>query len=262
MRRGSYIGLLVLGSLMVGLWGWMAADASSPTVIAPTAAAPAPDHPVRVDAALYRQFWLWAAVKPQPVLHQAQRLYLLQGHISQQGDGVRLQPQGLPPSPLKVPELWLSYRVATLDWQPGVVRDLLRQRAAWQAKGNRVIGIQIDFDAATPQLAGYADFLRGLRRQLPAGCQLGITGLLDWGANGDVATLNALAGVVDELVVQTYRGRTTVEHYEQYLPALKRLTLPFKLGLVQDGVWNPEWQRQFAAQPNYRGEVVFLLNRG
>ena len=194
------------------------------------------------------------------MLRQAQRLYLLQGHISQQGEAVRLQPQGLPPSPLKVPELWLSYRVATLEWQPGVVRDLLRQRAAWQAKGNRVIGIQIDFDAATPKLAAYAEFLRQLRRQLPADCQLGITGLLDWGANGDVTTLNGLSGVVDELVVQTYRGRTSVADYAQYLPALKRLTLPFKLGLVQDGVWNPEWQRQFAAQPNYRGEVVFLLN--
>ena len=237
------------------LWGWMAADASSPSAVAP-----ATEKPIRVDAASYRQFWLWGAVKPQPVLRQAQRLYLLQGHISQQGDAVRLQPQGLPPSPLKVPELWLSYRVATLEWQPGVVRDLLRQRAAWQAKGNRVGGIQIDFDAATPKLAAYADFLRQLRRQLPAGCQLGITGLLDWGANGDVATLNGLAGVVDELVVQTYRGRTTVDHYEQYLPALQRLTLPFKLGLVQDGVWDLDWQREFSRQPNYRGEVVFLLN--
>ena len=238
------------------LWVWMAADASSPTAVAP-----ATEKSIRVDAASYRQFWLWGAVKPQPVLRQAQRLYLLQGHISQQGEAVRLQPQGLPPSPLKVPELWLSYRVATLEWQPGVVRDLLRQRAAWQAKGNRVIGIQIDFDAATPKLASYADFLRGLRQQLPADCQLGITGLLDWGANGDVTTLNGLSGVVDELVVQTYRGRTTVDHYEQYLPALQRLTLPFKLGLVQDGEWQLRWQQTFAAQPNYRGEVVFLLNR-
>ena len=257
MSRWICGGLLVLGSLMVGFWGWMAADASSTAAVAAAA-----DHSVRVDAANYRQFWLWGAVKPQPVLRQAQRLYLLQGHISQQGEAVRLQPQGLPPSPLKVPELWLSYRVATLEWQPGVVRDLLRQRAAWQAKGNRVIGIQIDFDAATPKLAAYAEFLRQLRRQLPADCQLGITGLLDWGANGDVATLNALAGVVDELVVQTYRGRATVDHYAHYLPALQRLTLPFKLGLVQGGEWQPEWQRQFASQPNYRGEVVFLLNRG
>jgi Tfp pilus assembly protein PilN len=260
VSRGSSVGPLVLGSLMVGLWGWMAADASSSTVIAPTAVAPASDNPARVDAASYRQFWLWAGVTPQPVLHQAQRLYLLQGHISQHGDGVRLQPQGLPPSTLKVSELWLSYRVATLDWQPGVVRDLLRQRAAWQARGNRVIGIQIDFDAATPRLADYADFLRQLRQQLPADCQLGITGLLDWSANGDVATLNSLHGVVDELVVQTYRGRRTVNNYSHYLPALKRLTLPFKIGLVQNGEWQADWQRQFATQPNYRGEVVFLLN--
>ena len=247
----------MLSGLAMWLWVWMAADASSPTAVAP-----ATEKSIRVDAASYRQFWLWGAVKPQPVLRQAQRLYLLQGHISQQGEAVRLQPQGLPPSPLKVPELWLSYRVATLEWQPGVVRDLLRQRAAWQAKGNRVIGIQIDFDAATPKLASYADFLRGLRQQLPADCQLGITGLLDWGANGDVTTLNGLSGVVDELVVQTYRGRATVDHYAHYLPALRRLTLPFKLGLVQGGEWQPEWQRQFASQPNYRGEVVFLLNRG
>ncbi len=247
--------LLAVSGIAVGLWGWVSAGASSsPVASAPTRAVS------RVDAADYRQFWLWAGVAPQPVLHQAQRLYLLQGHISQQGDRVRLQPQGVPPSTLKVSELWLSYRVATLDWQPGVVRDLLRQRAAWQARGNRVIGVQIDFDAATPRLADYADFLRQLRRQLPADCQLGITGLLDWSANGDVATLNSLQGVVDELVVQTYRGRRTVNNYPHYLPALKRLTLPFKIGLVQNGEWQADWQRQFANQPNYRGEVVFLLN--
>ena len=171
------------------LWGWMGADASSPSAVAP-----ATEKPIRVDAVNYRQFWLWGAVKPQPVLHQAQRLYLLQGHISQQGDAVRLQPQGLPPSPLKVPELWLSYRVATLEWQPGVVRDLLRQRAAWQAKGNRVIGIQIDFDAATPKLAAYAVFLRQLRQQLPVDCQLGITGLLDWGPMAISPRLTAWLG--------------------------------------------------------------------
>ncbi len=255
MSRGSRVGLLVLGSLLVGLWGWMAVDAASTAAVPPATRAES-----RVEAENYRQFWLWGAVKPQPVLRQAQRLYLLQGHIGQQGEAVRLQPQGLPPSLLKVPELWLSYRVATLDWQPGVVRDLLRQRASWLAKGNRVIGIQIDFDAATPKLAAYAEFLRWLRRQLPADCQLGITGLLDWGANGDIATLNGLSGVVDELVVQTYRSRATVGNYALYLPALQHLTLPFKLGLVQDGAWQLDWQRQFARQPNYRGEVVFLLN--
>ena len=213
-----------------------------------------------VDAAHYRAFWLWGGVRPQPVLHQAELLYLLQGEVRARSRGVALEPQGLPPSRLKVPRLWLSYRVATLEWPQGVVRDLLRQRAAWQAHGNWVVGIQIDFDAATPRLADYARFLRQLRRQLPADCALSITGLLDWGANGDLATLNGLAGVVDELVVQTYRGRHTVTDYQHYLPALKRLTLPFKLGLVQHGQWQPHWQQAFRRQPNYRGEVVFLVN--
>ena len=67
-------------------------------------------------------------------------------------------------------------------------------------------------------------------------------------------------GVVDELVVQTYRGRNTVTDYQHYLPALKRLTLPFKLGLVQHGQWQPHWQQAFRRQPNYRGEVVVLVN--
>ena len=213
-----------------------------------------------VNAGDYHAFWLWGGVRPQPVLQQAQLLYLLQGEVqTRAGQGV-LVAQGLPPSRLKVPRLWLSYRVATLNWSPGVVRDLLRQRAAWQAYGNRVVGIQIDFDAATPKLAEYAAFLRQLRGQLPADCALSITGLLDWGANGDVVTLNGLRGVVDELVVQTYRGRQTVTDYQRYLPALQQLTLPFKLGLVQHGQWQPDWQRQFARQPNYQGEVVFLVN--
>ena len=34
-----------------------------------------------VEASQYRQFWLWAGVRPQPVLQQADRLYLHQGEI-------------------------------------------------------------------------------------------------------------------------------------------------------------------------------------
>ncbi|XLW40840.1 DUF3142 domain-containing protein [Pseudaeromonas sp. ZJS20] len=210
-----------------------------------------------VSAEHYQAFWLWAGVRPQPVLAQAQTLYLLQGEVRRDGGLVALGP---PVSSLKFPRLWLSYRVQTLAWSPGVMRDLLRQRAAWQAAGNPVIGLQIDFDAGTADLADYAAFLRHLRVELPDDCRLSVTGLLDWSANGEVAVLNGLAGTVDELVVQTYRGRQTVTGYQAYLPPLLRLTLPFKLGLVQGGEWEPAWQQRLAELPNYRGEVVFLLN--
>lgn len=210
-----------------------------------------------VLAEQYQAFWLWAGVRPQPALAQAQTLYLLQGEVRREGKLVALGP---PVSRLTFPQLWLSYRVQTLSWSDAVVRDLLRQRAAWLAAGNPVIGLQIDFDAGTANLAAYARFLRQLRASLPAECRLSVTGLLDWSANGEVAVLNDLTGVVDELVVQTYRGRQTVSRYQAYLPALLHLTLPFKLGLVQGGEWDTGWQRRLAHLPNYGGEVVFLLN--
>nr|WP_248281015.1 DUF3142 domain-containing protein [Aeromonas sp. DNRA1] len=215
-----------------------------------------------VEASHYRQFWLWAGVKPQPVLQQAERLYLHQGEIGplDARQPVRFQGQGIAPSKLPVKELWLAYRVERLDWDEALLKSLTNQLAAWQRKGNEVRGVQIDFDARTHRLADYGDFLRKLRSQLPAGCAISITGLLDWTRTGDVATLNALAGVVDELVVQTYRGRRTEPGYARYLQTLTRLTLPFKVGLVQGGEWDQTWESRLADSASYGGVVVFLVN--
>ena len=138
---------------------------------------------------------------------------------------------------------------------PQVLADLER----WRAAGNRVRGVQIDFDAATRGLAGYAAFLKQVRGQLPKGTAMSVTGLLDWSSRADDPSgLNALAGVVDEVVLQTYQGRTTIKGYGAYMTHLGRLKIPFKIGLVQHGEWTePEGLK---AQPYYRGDVVFLLN--
>lgn len=82
--------------------------------------------------------------------------------------------------------------------------------------------------------------------------------MLDWAKTGDIATLNTLA--VDELVVQSYQGRRTVANYQAYLPALNRLRIPFKLGLVQHGSRDRLAERQLENSPYYRGTVVFMLN--
>ncbi len=122
-----------------------------------------------VEASHYHQFWLWAGVKPQPVLQQAERLYLHQGEIGplDARQPVRFQGQGIAPSKLPAKELWLAYRVERLDWDEALLKSLTNQLAAWQRKGNGVRGVQIDFDARTHRLADYGDFLRQLRRQLP-----------------------------------------------------------------------------------------------
>lgn len=211
-----------------------------------------------VDATRYDAFWLWAAVRPQPVLHQASELYLHQGEILRWRGQPYLARQGIPVSRLNVPTLWLSLRAVTLEVPDAMLDDLLHLRQRWIDAGNHVAGIQIDFDAASYRLDIYADFLRQLRQKLPPDCRLSVTGLLDWAKTGDVDQLNQLP--IDELVIQTYQGRQTVTGYQAYLPPLLKLTVPFRIGLVQNGEWDPTWQQRLARSPYYRGAVVFLLN--
>lgn len=214
-----------------------------------------------VKAGDYRQFWLWAGVRAQPgVLERAETLYVLQGEVGGNGPTAAVAIQGVSPGLLPVREVWLAWRVQRLDWGPGVVNALLARVKLWRHRGATVTGIQIDFDARSLKLDGYADFLRRLRPQLPPDCRLSITGLLDWTQTGDVHTLNGLQGIVDEVVVQTYRGRRTEPEYGRYLDSLDSLTLPFKVGLVQGGDWEAGHQVRLARHPGYRGEVVFLVN--
>lgn len=211
-----------------------------------------------VDAADYRVFWLWAAVRPQPVLHQASELYLHQGEIRLVGGKPYLARQGPPVGKLNAPALWLSVRVMNPELPDDLLASLLRLRQRWTDAGNRVAGIQIDFDAASRRLDSYGDFLRQVRQKLPPDCRLSVTGLLDWAKTGDIAQLNQLP--VDEIVIQTYQGRHTVPGYQAYLPPLLNLRVPFRIGLVQHGEWDAAWQQRLARSPYYRGEVVFLLN--
>jgi hypothetical protein len=214
-----------------------------------------------VRAEDYDAFWLWAGVKPPPALTAAHTLYILQGQIapaSDRDDEGRLIAQGGAVAHLTGVEVWLDYRAHTLRWSPAVLGQILARLRRWRAAGDHVVGLQIDFDSGTRHLADYAAFLRELRGQLPADCRLSITGLLDWSSQGDSAALGALGGVVDEVVLQTYQGRRTIPGYQAYLGRLSRMTLPFKIGLVEGGDWDPP--PDIAANPWFRGYVVFLKN--
>lgn len=202
-------------------------------------------------------FWVWAGVQPQPALAKAQRIYLLQGEVTAT-DPVRLVAQRPAIPHLATPEVWMVIRVETLDWPDAVYAQVLASLDRWRAAGNKVVGIQIDFDAATRHLDRYAAFLADLRRRLPEDCRLGVTGLLDWSANGDPDGLDALAGVVDEIVLQIYQGRRVIPGYEAYLARLDRLRMPFRIGLLQGGDWQPP--ADLDANPWFQGYVMFLVN--
>ncbi len=211
-----------------------------------------------VDAREYDAFWLWSAVRPQPVLAQAKSLYILQGQISEQRGESRFIPQGIAIPRLRHGQIWLAYRVETLNWSEAIYQSIAQQLTRWQQQGNPVTGIQIDFDARTLRMQQYVTFLQQLRQRLPEHYALSITGLLDWSNHTSPELVNQLAGIVSEVVVQTYQDRHTIHNYTDYLPKLARLRIPFKVGLVQHGEWHaPAYLEQAAF---FRGYVVFLLN--
>jgi hypothetical protein len=211
----------------------------------------------RVDATQYDSFWLWAGVKPQPVLERAKTIYILEGEIRNAPKPRVERLRGGTPR-ISHADVWLVYRVETLDWGPDIGAQILADIRRWRQAGSRAVGVQIDFDAATRGLEGYAAFLRKLRSDLPTDTKLGITGLMDWSSRADPGGLKAITPVVDEIIIQTYQGRKTIAGYAGYLAQLDRLDIPYKLGLVQGGRWRaPD---ALADDPNFRGYVVFLLN--
>jgi len=219
------------------------------------AAACGPADPDRVEAERYQSFWLWAGVRPPDGL-KAREWYILDGEL-RAADRGRFTPlrAGIPR--IGDADVWLVVRTDTLDWPAGAADQLARRADRWKAAGSRVAGIQLDFDARTRGLKGYAAFLREFRRRLPARYRLSITGLMDWSANGDPKALYQLKGVVDEVVVQTYQGRETIQGYELYFDRMKGFPIPFKVGLVDQGRWiEPPW---LTSEPLFRGYVVFLV---
>ena len=106
-----------------------------------------------------------------------------------------------------------------------------------------------------------AETVRTLARNpqdMPARYRLSITGLMDWSAQGDPAVLAGLAGVADEVVIQTYQGRRTIPGYQAYMASLAKLPLPYKVGLVEGGDWHAP--SGLADDPDFKGYVVFLVN--
>ena len=201
-------------------------------------------------------YFLWAGVPAPEGLEQAAEVYVLSGEVRAAAPDrfVPLRPQ---PPRVQGPDIWLVVRTETLDWSEGVYQRIERELAVWDGS-TRLVGLQVDFDSGTRGLDRYGDFLRDLRERLPPRYRLSVTGLLDWSANGDPDALAGLAGVTDEVVIQTYQGRSTIPGYERYLTSVRRLPFDYRIGIVEDGAWRePEWLDE---DPHYRGTVVFLVN--
>ena len=209
----------------------------------------------QVDPRHYDAFFLWPGTRPPDLPGGPKLVYLLAGEL-RRGDADHIIPLRAVPHVPRA-EVWLTVRTERLDWSEDVYRQIDDELARWQAAGNHLAGLQVDFDTATRGLNGYADFLAQLRRRLPRRYRLSVTGLMDWSAHGDPAALAKLGGIVDEVVIQTYQGRRTIPGYQRYMAALTRLPIPHRIGLVQGGAWQAP--SQLARDPQFRGYVVFML---
>jgi len=213
-----------------------------------------------VKAVDFEEYWLWAGVRTRPEIASAKTIYLLQGEVALEAPGgsISIKPQGgAQPAPHHQ-DLWIVYRVGTLEWSPDVFASLIRKYSNWKAVSGKIHGVQIDFDAGTRNLANYVEFLKSLRQQLPQGCKVSVTGLMDWAANANTDEINKLSGVVDEVVFQTYRKDKTVDDIDKYLRKMERIQIPFKIGLGEGALWDTS--APIARHQYFRGYVVFLRN--
>lgn len=225
---------------------------------------------IKVKAQDYQQFWIWNPPKDSAKLQSATTLYILQGEIrvtngvtlNSQADRSQatLTPQGMGVKKLANKKIWLVYRVdnrvTAQDWSQQINVRIQAKLHAWEQAGNQVEGIQIDFDSPTYQLDNYAKLLTTIRKQLPKRYKLSVTGLLDWANQAQNREFLQIGNSIDELVMQTYQGTTTLPNYQQYLRKLEKLPFDFKIGLVEQG----EWQgADFVEQnPHFKGYVVFV----
>lgn len=209
----------------------------------------------RVQAETAQAIFVWPGVHPGPQI-TARTVYLLDGEVRRDGHARlhRLR-MGTPRLPGRT--LWLVVRAERLDWTDATRAAILADVAQWRSAGNEVAGLQVDFDASTKGLSNYAAFLKGLRARLPGDVRLSITGLMDWSAHGDPQSLAQLAGIVDEVVIQTYQARSTIPGYEAYFRRMERFPIPFRVALVEGGQWRAP--AGLERHPQFRGYAVFLL---
>ena len=218
-------------------------------------------HAQRIDAHLFDAFWIWGDIKSAPYLKNAKELYILQGEMQWNNQHSRaiFSAQGVNVLSIPHQKVWLVYRNHHLKWSKAEYHQILIRIKQWEQQGNQIQGIQIDFDSKTKNIKEYALFLQKLRTQLPKQYQLSITGLLDWTNVSNPETLSLLRNQIDELVIQTYQGTTTIANYQSYLKKITTMKIPYKVGYVQNG----HWEKPFIQKnPYFKGNVVFLLRSG
>ena len=206
-----------------------------------------------VDAPAY---WIWAGITPAEAPPGAE-LIVYQGHFLRAEGQWGFQHRGIYPSPVEQSHIQVVLRMHELPPPEYIADVVLQYMADWRRHSVAVTGVQLDFDSPSARLQRYVDFLRAVRRELPAHLTYSITGLATWLLDADASTLKALHDSVDHVVYQLYAGRELHDDPQPYLDFLSRNPHPFKIGLLShrkaiNGIDN------VYPNPAFRGIVYFI----
>lgn len=204
-------------------------------------------------------YWLWAGVAEERVPAGA-TVYAHVGAVHSGAEGLSFEAQGLGPRELDADGVVVVLRMTALAEAGDLLPLLEEQVTQWHRRGNRVVGVQLDYDAATAKLLRYQDMLGRLRQGLDPDLSLGITGLMDWVYSGRRDELEGVAGQVDEIVFQLYRGRDYHRPLASAQTWLSRLDFDFKVGLLSEHPDNEALLASLADLRHLTGLLYFVRN--
>lgn len=190
--------------------------------------------------------WQWVAEDNRQKTEPLDVLYILVGRVD---DLFRSSiswnwPKDLPAAR----EYWAVWRytppVSPAEVQIAVlVGDYKKRREEALAQDRKVVGLQLDYDCPTADLAEYARFLEALGKALPLGTRISITTLLDWFRPG--TEIGLLLAHTSEFVPQFYdigenfkdqpQGIAEAVDINRWAPILNSFRVPYRIGISTFG---------------------------
>jgi hypothetical protein len=126
----------------------------------------------------------------------------------------------------------------------GMITGYLSLKKEALGDGQRLIGLQLDFDCPTERLGEYARFIKQLRKSLPSEDRLSITALPDWFRSG--TRIADVLQWVDEYIPQFYdlgnpgagdknAGIATPIDSSTWAPIFDSYSRPYRIGIATFG---------------------------
>jgi hypothetical protein len=193
-------------------------------------------------------FWVWAggainAIAPNTLPLDV--LYVQVGRVDSyfKNSGSWPWQTNIPPAK----EFWAVWRydppARPADSQINIMADdFIKRRAEAAGRGQKLIGLQLDYDCPTDDLAEYGSFIEKLNKALPQGTKVSITALLDWFRSG--AKIRNVLSHTSEFVPQFYdvahsgdvmRSIAEPINAAHWGPIFNSFGIPYRIGITVFG---------------------------